>query len=1029
MKNMIDLMALKPGKRFRSGNFLMVCILVLGVFGLSSYTYAQDGWVTGTVMTKQGETLVGVSVLERGTMNGVTTDVDGKYSIKVSGKAVLQFSFIGMKKQEIEVNNRAKVDVVMEDDSEELEEVVVIGYGVVRKKDLTGAVASISPQSVKGMPIKSVDQMLQGRASGVFMVQNSGMPGAGATIRIRGGNSISGGNEPLYVIDGVPVYAQAGSSQTTLSPLNTIATSDIESMEVLKDASSTAIYGARGANGVILITTKKGKAGRTSVTFDMYAGFQNIRKKYKLLNAAEFEQLANDASVNGGGQPIYDTEVIPETTDWQKLVMQENALTHNYQLSISGGDEKTKFLTSFNYQSQEGIIKATELERMTFRGNLERIIGKGLKYGVNLSLAQVNTNKAGSGALEMMLVAPPNVAVKDENGKYTKQNRIGEIFSNPVAVVNDKVDKNKQFRVLGNAYGEWEIIKGLKFKSTIGLDLIHSDNRSYTPMTINAGEVVKGDGNASNDKTYTWVNENTLTYIRDFGLHSVNALVGFTQQGSRWEMMKAGAQGFLNDNLEMNDLASGTIAKTPSTGVSEWSLISYLARLNYTYNSKYLLTASFRADGSSRFGVNNRWGYFPSAALAWRASEESFIKDLNVFSNLKVRVSHGWIGNQDGIGAYPSLAMLDKMAVVFGDTKYMGYGPSQVANPDLKWETTMQTDLGIDFGFFNNRLNLTADFYYKKTTDLLLNVKIPATSGFDSALKNVGSVENKGLELMLSGDPFVGDFSWNSSFNITFNRNKVLSLGGEESIVPAGGTKSQGMDVSRLLKVGEPIGIFYGFVGDGTFSTTDDIKHSPQPKAKPGDLKFKDISGPDGVPDGVLNDFDRKIIGCAQPDFYGGFTNTFTYKNFDLNVFIVFSYGNDIYNANKARLEDMQGTWNQSRKVLNRWTPDHQDTDMPRALTAKATNRSWDHLIEDGSYLRIQNIQLGYNIPEKVLKHTRIIRSARIYASLQNFFTFTGYSGYDPEVSLYGQDNVGMGYDYGTYPSAKTVLFGLNLNF
>lgn len=1031
MKHMIDLFdSFKPGKRFRPGNFsLMVCLLVLGMFGFSSYGYAQDGWVTGTVTTKQGETLIGVSVLEKGTLNGVTTDVNGKYSIRVSGNAVLQFSFVGMKKQEVGVNNRSLVNVVMEEETENLEEVVVIGYGVVRKRDLTGAVSSVSAESVKGLPVKSVDQMIQGRASGVFMVQNSGMPGAGATVRIRGGNSISGGNEPLYVIDGVPVYAQAGSSQTTLSPLNTIATSDIESIEVLKDASSTAIYGARGANGVILITTKKGKAGRTSVSFDMYAGFQNIRKKYKLLNAAEFEQLANEASVNGGGQAIYDPNVIPETTDWQKLVRNDNALTQNYQLSISGGDEKTKFLTSFNYQTQDGIIKATELERMTFRGNLERIVCHGLKFGTNLSLAHVTTNKAGVSALEMMLVAPPNIPVKDAEGKYTKQNRLGEIFTNPMAVVNDKVDKNKQLRVLGNAFGEWEIIKGLTFKSTIGLDLIHSDNRSYTPMTINAGEIVNGDGNASNDKTYTWVNENTLTYIRDFGPHAVNALVGFTQQGSRWEMMKAGAQGFLNDNLQMNDLGSGTVAKTPSTGVSEWSLMSYLARINYSYNGKYMLTASFRADGSSRFGANNRWGYFPSAAVAWRASEEGFIKDLNVFSNLKIRLSHGWIGNQDGIGTYPSIALLDKMAAVFGDTKYMGYGPSQVANPDLKWETTRQTDLGIDFGFFNNRLNLTADFYYKKTTDLLLNVKIPATSGFDSALKNVGSVENKGLELSLSGDPFVGDFSWNSSFNITFNRNKVLSLGGEESIVPAGGNKSQGMDVSRLLKVGEPIGIFYGFVGDGTFSTTDDIKNSAQPKAKPGDIRFKDFSGSDGKPDNKIDDYDRKIIGCAQPDFYGGFTNTFSYKNFDLNVFIVFSYGNDIYNANKARLEDMQGTWNQSRNVLNRWTPEHQNTPVPRALTAKATSRSWDYLIEDGSYLRIQNIQLGYTIPEKILKKTRLIRSARVYASLQNFFTFTNYSGYDPEVSLYGQDNVGMGYDYGSYPSVKTVLFGLNLNF
>ena len=987
--------------------------------------------VKGAVKNASGESLPGVTVLVKGTTNGTITDTDGVYNLtNVPGDATLVFSFVGMKKIEIGVAGKSTIDAVLEDETIGLDEVVAVGYGVMRKKDVTGAMASIGTDKVDKGTVKSVDQMLQGRSSGVYMVQSSGMPGAASTVRIRGGNSISGGNEPLYVIDGIPIYPSASSSQTSLSPLNTIAVSDIESIEILKDASSTAIYGARGANGVILVTTKHGKSGRTNVSFDTYLGLQSPRKTYDLLNASEYEKFVNEAEVNGGGKKIYDETVTPVNTDWQDLCLNTKALSQNYALTISGGDAKTRFLTTVNYIDQTGIIKATDLQKLTLRVNLDKEITSKLKLAMNISLAQVNTNRAGNSVLGSMVTASPNIPIYNEDGSYTNKNMIGETFSNPVAVINDYINWNKTFRTLSNASADWRIIDGLTLKSTLGVDLDFGDQQSYSPMTTTGGQSTNGDANVSSSKTYMWVNENTLTYEKTLGKHRINVLAGLTQQTSKYQSLGAESQQFLNDNLAMYDLSSGTVTIPSTTSTTEWSLLSYLGRINYNYNEKYLTTVSLRADGSSRFGKNNRWGYFPSAAFAWRASEEEFVKSLGIFSNLKVRLSYGWTGNQDGIGIYPSMALLGKKAYALGETKYMGYGPTQVANYNLKWETTAQSDLGIEMGFFDNKVNLSADLYYKKTHDLLLRTQIPSTSGYNSGLKNIGEVENRGLELSLNVVPVNRRIRWEADLNVTFNRNKVISLGEVNSIIPSSpGETSAGLNNSRLLQVGEPLGIFYGYVGDGVFGTNDNIAASAQPTAKPGDIRFKDISGPNGVPDNIISDYDRQIIGCAQPKFYGGITNTFTYKNFDLSIFMVWSYGNDIYNATKADMEGLQGSINQFRSILNRWTPDNQNTNIPRAVNVKLTSRSWDYLIEDGSFLRVQNINLGYKLPESLISGSKIIRSARIYTSLQNFLTFTNYSGLDPEVSKYGQDNLGMGYDYYAYPMSKTVLLGLTVNF
>ncbi|MDR0574515.1 MAG: TonB-dependent receptor [Tannerella sp.] len=989
--------------------------------------------IYGTVIDERGNPIAGANIIEKSVPNGSSTDVDGNFSLVVEDDAVLQVSYIGYIMQEVRVLFPTVSPLVIKliEDAQALEEVVVIGYGSVRKSDLTGSVGSIRADNVKGISIRSVDQILQGQTSGLHMVQSSGMPGASSTVRIRGGNSISGGNEPLYVIDGIPVYPGATGSQTDLNPLNSIPTSDIESIEVLKDASSTAIYGSRGANGVIIITTKRGESGRSQVSFETYWGVQNVAGKFDILDAPTFEKLANEALVNSGGNPWYDESIIPQTTDWQALMANENALVQNYQLSISGGNDKTSFLASFNIFNQEGIIKATDMKKFAFRTNIDHAVSSTIKAGINLNLVKVDNDRAGNNVLEKRLTTPPNVPVRENDGSYSFSDNAGVVvFDNPVAVINDRVSKTAQFRTLDNLYVEWDIIKGLKFRSSLGIDMTYTMSDGYNPNTVYNGRLKGGIASKSANSTFMWINENILTYTNHWEKHAFMGMAGYTQQSSVNNAFSAGSYGYQNDILQMNSLGAGTTADAPSSSLTEWALNSYLGRINYTFDSKYLLTASFRADGSSRFGKSNRWGYFPSAALAWRASEESYIKNTGIFSNLKPRISYGVTGNQDGIGVYPSYALLGSTGYQVKGQKVTGYYPSQVANTKLKWETTAQYDAGIDIGFFNNRLNVVIDAYYKKTDDLLLSVKIPSTSGFTSGLKNVGKVENRGVEFAINAVPLKGAFTWNTNFNITFNKNKVINLGELSFIYPSQpADEGSGIHLGRIIQVGEPLGAFYGYVFDGIFSTTDDIASSAQPTAEPGDIRYKDISGAEGVPDGQINDLDRVIIGCAQPDFFGGFGNTFTYKNFELNINTVFSYGNDIYNGTRASMENMQGSSNMFASTVNRWTPQNQNNTMPRMYRSKAVMRVSSQYVEDGSYLRIQNITLGYNVPRRALSFTKHVTSLRLYASLQNVFTFTNYSGNNPEVSRYGSDNLGSGYDNFTYPLSKTVTFGLNINF
>ncbi len=992
--------------------------------------------ISGRVTASEtGEALTGVSVSVKGTTRGSTTDGSGRYAVVVDGPgSTLVFSFVGYAPQEIAVGSRSTLDVQLVADAKSLNEVVVIGYGTQKKSDLTGSVATVPVNEIRKVAVTSLDQALQGRAAGVQITQNSGAPGGTTTIRIRGGNSIQGDNEPLYVIDGIPFKNDGAGSGSNFNVLSTLNPSDIESISVLKDASSTAIYGSRGANGVVIITTKRGKAGRSVVNFESYYGVQNVRRKYPVLNGSEYAQLVNDANTNEGRAAVYTPEQVAAFgagTDWQDEIFRQ-APIQNYQLSLSGGDERTQYALGGGYFQQGGIVTNSDFNRYSFRINLDRKLTSKLKIGNSLTVNRTVTNQSRTdgdlGSLGQVTIAalqfPPILPVYNPDGTYliSPSNFTAD---NPAALARENKNTLTAYRIFGNVFGDYQIAPALALRVVLGIDAVLQNRHSYLPRSVGSGLAQGGAASVSNSQGVTWLNENLLTYTRTFNaVHSLTALVGFTQQANRSESSTASARNFVNDNLGTGNLGSGSVPLVPSSNIGTWGLQSYLARVNYGFKDKYLLTASFRADGSSRFGANKRYGYFPSAALAWRISEEEFLKAVPVLSDLKLRATYGLTGNQDGIGNYPAYSLLGTQNYVFGNTVATGIGPNQIANPDLSWETTSQADLGLDVGLLNDRITLTADAYLKRTRDLLLNVTIPSTSGYSSAIKNLGRVENKGFELSISSRNTDGIFKWNTDLNFALNRNKVLDIGGAPQIF-AGQVANIGQNLnSGIVRVGEPLGSFYGYVTDGLYQTADELAALADPQArKPGDRRYADLNG-----DKKIDDLDRAIIGRAQPKFIGGLSNTFSYKGLELTVFLQGVSGSQILNANRFELEYLNGTTNQSRDVLNRWTPTNTATDIPRATTTRPANRISSRQIEDGSYLRLKNVQLAYNFPARVLNALKI-QSLRVYATAQNYATWTNYSGYDPEVNRFGQDSRSQGFDYASYPAAKTWMLGLNVGF
>lgn len=991
--------------------------------------------VSGTVSDRAGVGLPGVNILVKGTQTGATTDENGKYNLEASDAgAILVFSFVGYVSQEIQVGNRTTIDVVLQQDDKLLNEVVVVGYGVVKKRDLTGSVASIGSTELKEQPVSSFNQALQGRVPGVQVTNSSNAPGGGITIRVRGGNSISASNDPLYVIDGFPMTnpdpaSGAGNSTSYPNPLSTINPNDIESIEILKDASATAIYGSRGANGVVLVTTKRGKEGQTTVDFEAFYGVQQITKTLDMATAAEHtasknEQLRNLNFAERYGDPKGAYPKKPAEygvgTNWQNEIFR-SAPMQSYQLSLSGGTDKIRYLVSGNYFNQDGIVITSNFRRYTSRINLDAKISKRVKIGTNFTISRSNTNSVNeTGSVSLVglaLRASPASPVFDANGNYQLLNvGPGSGFSsvaNPVAVARTSTNTLLVDRILGTVFTDISLAEGLSARVSLGADILNSRrNIFYTPQTL-IGNTQNGYGSNGSSNNLNLLNENVLTYSRSRGAHAFDVVAGITFQSNREERSYAEAQDFPSYSLGANNIGMGNKPLPPRSDLKEWGLNSYLGRVNYRFSDRYLFTVTGRIDGSSRFGTNNKYGFFPSGAFAWRVSDEAFMKSVKALSDLKFRVSYGVTGN-DGIGLYNSLSQYATSRTVFGDQEVLVNQASRIANPDLRWERTAQFDVGFDLGLLSNRILLTADYYIKTTSDLLLQVQLPATTGFSEVTRNIGSLVNRGFEVGINTVNLDGNLKWKISANLSLNRNKVLRLNNADQIFTN----------NSIVKVSESVGSFYGNVFDGIWQTADEIKAAgnlARAGDLPGAIRYKDING-----DGVFNEAtDRQILGNGLPKFIFGMTNNFNYKGFDLSVFIQGVQGNKILNETRKSMETSDPSDNLLRTVIQgAWRTDKPSNSLPSIRQWRSTGTD-SFYIEDGSFVRLKNVSLGYTIPFK----PGWIKRARAYVSAQNLITWTKYRGFDPEVNSNFSSNTQYGLDSYAYPAARTYTIGANLSF
>lgn len=996
--------------------------------------------ISGVVKDENGVGLPGVNVVLKGTQRGTTSNIEGRFNIDVpNNKAILVFSFVGYLPQEVAVGNQTQLNVGLKIDNKALNEVVVVGYGTVKRRDLTGAVVSIGTNELKEQPISSFNQALQGRVSGVQITNSSNAPGGGITVRVRGGNSISASNDPLYVIDGFPITnpspaSGAGNSAIFANPLASINPNDIESIEVLKDASATAIYGSRGANGVVLVTTKRGKSGQSNIDFEVYYGSQEITKMLDLVTAEQHTEAKNEQLRNLGFAERYgNSTAYPKKpveygvgTNWQKEIYRV-APMQSYQLSFSGGTDKLRYAISGNYFNQDGIVITTNFKRYNTRLNLDAQITNKLKIGTNFSLTRSYNNSINeigtNGVVGAAVTVSPASPIYDANGNYQLLN-VGPgsgfgSYPNPVAIANTSTNLLISDRVIGNLFADISILEGLSARINVGADIFNTRrNIFYTPQTLIANSL-NGYGSNGTSNNLNLLNENTLTYTKTIQNHAFDVVAGITFQSNREERTYAEAQDFPNYTLGANNIGLAN-KPLPATGsVQEWGLNSYLGRVNYRLKDRYLLTLTGRIDGSSRFGDNNKYGFFPSGALAWRVSDEDFLKNSKAISDLKLRVSYGITGN-DGIGLYSSLSSYGTGRTVFGDTEVLTTTASRIANPDLRWEKTGQFDVGFDLGLLNNRIQLTGDYYVKTTSDLLLGVELPATTGFTSVTRNVGSLENRGFELSLNTVNIDKVFKWRTSGNISFNKNKVLKLNDatEFFVSSTSGTSTS------IVRVGEPVGSFYGNVFDGIWQTTDEIKAAgaiARAGDLPGAIKYKDLNG-----DGIFNEAsDRQILGNGLPKFIFGLTNNFLIKGFDLSIFFQGVQGNTIYNYARRSMETSDPSQTFLKSYFEgAWRADKPSTTLPSIRQWRPTGTD-SFFMEDGSFVRLKNVSLGYQLPLK----SKYIKRARVYVSGQNLMTFTKYRGYDPEVNSDFNSNTSYGIDVYAYPAARTFTVGANFSF
>lgn len=975
--------------------------------------------IQGTVTdASTGEPLPGVNIAVKGTTTGTSTDQDGAYELNVpSLQDTLVFSFIGYQAQEIPIQGRTTVDVSLKPLTIAGDEVVVIGYGTVQKRDLTGSVSSVSEEDFNTGAQANVDQLIQGRVPGVHMTQTSGEPGARASIRIRGTNSITAGNEPLYVIDGMPG-----------APLNSLDPGDIESIEILKDASATAIYGSRGANGVILITTKQGQAGDIQVSYNGSVGSQRIANKLDYLNGEEYMNFINGIRQDQGRElPFSQDEInaIGEGTDWQDAILR-TALVQDHQISFSGGsDEGTSYYISLNHYDQEGIIISSSMKRYGARMNISHSTDR-FDFGLNLNTSVVHNDyvplsngiNIGAGVMVSTLQMDPVLPIYNEDGEYAESQT--QDLNNPVALAQTTYHDLQTNRTFGNAYVEYSILDNLSAKVNFGSNRSISRDDDYTSRITKLGQLSNGRAHIGQRENTDYLGEFTLNYEEDFTEdHSLSAVAGYTYQEFVNRRFDATSRDFPTDAFRTNNLRAGdTEQYNQSSGKSKNQLLSWLGRANYSYQDRYLATLTFRVDGSSRFGEDNQYGYFPSMALGWRLLEEPFFPEMNLFSELKLRGSYGLTGNQE-IGNYNSLVLLGTAGdAIFDGSRHVSVAPFQLSNPDLKWETTEQFNIGLDFGLWEDRITGSIDYFVNNTYDLLLNLPIPRTTGFSTSLQNVGDTENRGLEVMVKSRNVVGDLNWSTTANMSTVENKVTNLG-ELPLILQGGLAFQ--SDFTILREGDPINSYWGYKVDGIFQSQNEVDNSAQPQASPGDLRFRDVNG-----DGSISDDDRTILGDPFPDFTIGLNNNFGYKGFNMDVFIESRLGYEMLNFTKLETESpLQSLRNRQSYVLNRWTSENPSTEHPSFANYDRSLAVNSRVVEDASFIRLKNVRLSYTFPPEF--NLGGVSSLSVYASAQNLLTITDYSGYDPDVSSFGSSNIRL--DYNPYPVAQIYTLGINVNF
>lgn len=988
---------------------MMVCLI--GML-LPMCMFAQQITVQGVVKDQTGETVIGASVMEKGTTNGTITGIDGDFSLNMSPNGTLVVSFVGYKTQEVQVKGQKQLQVVLSEDAEMLDEVVVIGYGTMKKSDLTGAVSSIGNKDIKDSPVSNLGQAIQGKISGVQIV-DAGKPGDNVSIKIRGLGSINN-CDPLVVIDGVP-------TDLGLSSLNM---ADVERLDVLKDASATAIYGSRGANGVVMITTKRGTEGKGKLAVSANYSFQNATNVPSLLNAAQYAELSNDMMVNSGRNPNPEWANPSELgagTDWMDELLRTGVM-QNYTVSYSGGNEKSHYYVSGGFLDQSGIVKSVNYRRFTFQSNSDAQVLKWLKFSNNITFS-ADTKKSGSYNIGDALKALPIYPVKNEDGSWSGPDGNSEWYGstrNPIGPTELNKSQTDGYNFLANLTAELTFTKWLKFKSTFGYDAKFWFIDNFTPKyNWKPTPTEETSRYKSDNKSFTYLWDNYFLFDHTFAeKHRVGLMAGMSAQWNTNDYLNAQKNVFMFDNV--HEMDNGEEMYAIGGNETEWALLSYMARVNYSYEDRYLLTATIRRDGSSRFGKKHRWGTFPSVSVAWRASQEKWFPKNDYINDLKVRAGYGVTGSQASVGNYSYLASYNTSVYPFGISSgnQTALVSSTLANPYIHWEEVAQTNIGFDASLFNSRVMFSFDAYLKETRDMLVKVSIPITSGFEdttTTYTNAGKVRNQGIEMSLHTINLTGELGWETNLTATYNKNKIKDL---NSDVPYYINQINNSYVTMLAK-DYPINVFYGYVTDGIFQNQSEVNtHAVQPGAEPGDIRFRDLNN-----DGVINDSDRTVIGNPNPSWLFSMNNSLSYKGFELSVFLQGIAGNKIYNANNIDNTGMAAAYNQTTDVLKRWQGEGTSNSMPRAVFGdpNQNTRVSDRFVENGSYLRLKNITLSYTFPKQWLQKAQI-ENARLSLSCENVATITGYSGFDPEVGI-------NGIDQNRYPISRTFSLGLNFNF